>query len=152
MRLMDRDPRVNQNYNLTWYFPVDAGFNYLVRLHFCQFLREVTISNQVIFSIFINNHTAEAVADVILWAGGNSIPVYKDYVVWIPDDGSQSKQDLWLALHPYMEQNPEYANAFLNGLEIFKLNNSGGSLAESNQRDEMNVAKPGQHLNLCLEL
>ncbi|KAF2313687.1 hypothetical protein GH714_012740 [Hevea brasiliensis] len=77
-----------------------------------------------------------------MWAGGNSVPFYKDYVVWIPN-GSQSKQDLWVALHPYMEQKPEHANAFLNGLEIFKLNNSGGSLAGSNP--EPVSASPEQH-------
>jgi hypothetical protein len=77
--------------------------------------------NQQVFLIFINNQTAEYDADVIHMSGGNGIPVYKDYIVLVPQ-GSQSKQDLWLELHPNMELKPTYADAILNGLEIFKLN------------------------------
>ncbi|KAJ9173163.1 hypothetical protein P3X46_016327 [Hevea brasiliensis] len=128
MRFMGPDSHLNLNYNLTWYFSIDAGFNYLVRLHFCEFRPEVTRSDQVVFYIFINNQTAEAYADIILWSGGNRVPLYKDYVLWIPK-GSHSKQYLCLALHPNFDIKRTYADAFLNGLEIFKLNNSGGSLA-----------------------
>ncbi|KAF2299287.1 hypothetical protein GH714_031311 [Hevea brasiliensis] len=128
MRFMGPDSHRNLNYNLTWYFSIDAGFNYLVRLHFCEFRPEVTRSDQVVFYIFINNQTAEPYADIMLWSGGNSVPLYKDYVLWIPK-GSHSKQYLCLALHPNLDKKRTYADAFLNGLEIFKLNNSGGSLA-----------------------
>ncbi|KAF2299288.1 hypothetical protein GH714_031317 [Hevea brasiliensis] len=128
MRFMGPDSHRNLNYNLTWYFSIDAGFNYLVRLHFCEFRPEVTRSDQVVFYIFINNQTAEPYADIMLWSGGNSVPLYKDYVLWIPK-GSHSKQYLCLALHPNFDKKRTYADAFLNGLEIFKLNNSGGSLA-----------------------
>jgi hypothetical protein len=121
MRSMGREPRVNMNYNLTWIFPVDAGFHYLLRLHFCEFRMEFKSVNQQVFLIFINNQTAEYDADVIHMSGGNGIPVYKDYIVLVPQ-GSQSKQDLWLELHPNMELKPTYADAILNGLEIFKLN------------------------------
>ncbi|XP_037497120.1 receptor-like protein kinase FERONIA [Jatropha curcas] len=115
--------------NLTWIFPVDTGFNYLVRLHFCETRLEVTGALQLVFSIFINNQTAVAQADVIYWSGGRGVPVYKDHVIWIPAAGP-GKQDLWLALHPSDEF--ELADATLNGLEIFKLNKSKGSLAGPN--------------------
>jgi hypothetical protein len=130
-RTMGRDPHVNLNYNLTWLFQVDVGFLYLVRLHFCETQLEVKLENQRVFTIFINNQMAEYQADVILWACGSNIPVYKDYIVWVPNE-RPGKQDLRLELHPNMISKQKYADAILNGLEIFKLNNSDGSLAEPN--------------------
>ncbi|KAG6741846.1 hypothetical protein POTOM_055125 [Populus tomentosa] len=139
MRSMGPEPRLNMNYNLTWIFPVDAGFLYLLRLHFCETRMEIINENQQVFLIFINNQTAEYDADVIHMSGGNGIPVYKDYIVLVPP-GSQSKQDLWLELHPNMKLKPTYADAILNGLEIFKLNTTDGNLAGFNP--EPTVAPP----------
>ncbi|KDP24660.1 hypothetical protein JCGZ_26519 [Jatropha curcas] len=139
MRSMGPRRKVNIKYNLTWIFPVDTGFNYLVRLHFCETRLEVTGALQLVFSIFINNQTAVAQANVIYWSGGKGIPVYKDYVIWIPA-GGPDKQDLWLALHPSDEH--ELADAILNGLEIFKLNNSKGSLAGPNSEPIILVQTP----------
>ncbi|KAJ6860957.1 receptor-like protein kinase [Populus alba x Populus x berolinensis] len=131
MRSMGPEPLLNMNYNLTWIFPVDAGFLYLLRLHFCETRMEFKNENQQVFLIFINNQTAQDDADVIHMSGGNGIPVYKDYIVRVPQ-GSQSKQGLWLELHPNMELKPTYADAILNGLEIFKLNTTDGILAGFN--------------------
>ncbi|KDP24278.1 hypothetical protein JCGZ_25574 [Jatropha curcas] len=148
-RTMSANSVVNQNSNLTWHFLVDSGFNYLLRLHFCETEKEITHKGQRVFSIFINNMTAEAQADVIHWSGGNSIPVYKDYVIWVPGGGSQSNQDLWLALHPTAGHST-YANAILNGLEIFKLNNSDGNLAGSNPEPLM-VGPPSSQQQSSLQ-
>uniref|UniRef100_A0A6N2MZM7 Protein kinase domain-containing protein n=1 Tax=Salix viminalis TaxID=40686 RepID=A0A6N2MZM7_SALVM len=106
MRSMGPEPHVNMNSNLTWLFPVDAGFHYLLRLHFCETRQEVKNENAQVFLIFINNQTAQYDADVIHMSGGNGIPVYKDYIVLVPQ-GSQSKQYLWLALHPTWIRNLE---------------------------------------------
>uniref|UniRef100_A0A6N2N2W3 Protein kinase domain-containing protein n=1 Tax=Salix viminalis TaxID=40686 RepID=A0A6N2N2W3_SALVM len=148
MRSMGPEPNVNMNSNLTWLFPVDAGFLYLLRLHFCETRQEVKIENYQVFLIFINNQTAEYDADVIHMSGGNGIPVYKDYIVLVPQ-GSQSKQDLWLALHPNMESKPRYADAILNGLEIFKLNTTDGNLAGLNP--EPTVSPPPAEQNSSLQ-
>jgi hypothetical protein len=136
-RTMDLNATVNLNSNLTWIFTVDGGFNYLFRLHFCETLKEVVETNQRVFYIFINNQTAEAGADVIQWSGGNGIPVYREYVVLVPS-GNNAKQDLWLALHPDWDMSPRplYASAILNGVEIFKLNRSDGTLAGLNPEVE----------------
>ncbi|KAJ6362767.1 hypothetical protein OIU78_003040 [Salix suchowensis] len=132
-RSMGPDPRININYNLTWIFSVDSGFNYLVRLHFCE-VSNITKVNQRVFDIFLNNQTAEDGADVIAWAGGNGnngVPVYKDYVVLVP--GGPPQQDMWLGLHPNPKSKPQYYDSILNGVEIFKLSNSNGdSLAGPN--------------------
>ncbi|KAF5959988.1 hypothetical protein HYC85_001197 [Camellia sinensis] len=133
-RTMGRFPRLNLEYNLTWIFTVDSGFCYLARLHFCEFQLEVTRENERIFSVYMNNQTADQKVDVIHLSGGNGIPVFKDYVLSVPAavDGLRSKVDLWLAMHPNVDSKPMYADAILNGLEIFKLNQSDGSLAGPN--------------------
>ncbi|XP_059670466.1 receptor-like protein kinase FERONIA [Cornus florida] len=121
------------HYNLTWSFGVDSGFDYLVRLHFCDFTVDGTKINQRVFTIYLNSQTAEYKADVIFWSGGNSIPVYRDYVVRVPDVGGRRiKQDLWLEMHPNVEDKPELYDAILNGVELFKLNRSDGILAGPN--------------------
>ncbi|KAJ4707262.1 Receptor-like protein kinase [Melia azedarach] len=144
-RTMGKDPNLNKRYNLTWIFSVDPGFNYLVRLHFCETQLEVTRENQRVFSIFINNQTAEKDADVINWSGGSGIPVFKDYVVSVPiDDNHSSKQDFWLDLHPFLDLDPlpKFADAILNGLEMFKINNSDGNLAGPNPEPKLGSMPP----------
>ena len=131
-RSMGPVANINLNYNLTWIFPVDSGFYYLVRLHFCEIGGDITRINERVFDIFLNNQTAQEQADVIAWSQDAGIPVYKDYVVHMIQDESLGKQDLWLALHPYTASRSWFADAILNGLEIFKLNQSYGSLAGPN--------------------
>ncbi|TYJ09905.1 hypothetical protein E1A91_A11G171600v1 [Gossypium mustelinum] len=138
-RTMGPEPKINMNINLTWNFYVDGGFNYLLRLHFCETQSEVTKAGQRVFDIFINNQTAEHDADVINWSGGNNIPVYKDYVLLTPSDG-HSKQTLWLALHP--TKPARYQDTILNGLEIFRLNKSDGSLAVPNPESSSSPSPP----------
>ncbi|TYG60769.1 hypothetical protein ES288_D07G094100v1 [Gossypium darwinii] len=138
-RTMGRDPYINMNYNLTWNFDIDGGFNYLLRLHFCETLLEVTEAGQRVFDIFINNQTSEPLADVIYCSGGKGIPVYRDYVLLIPSEDS-SKQTLWLALHPNEEVGSMFVNAILNSLEIFRLNKLDGSLAVPNPESSSSLA------------
>ncbi|KAK7307033.1 hypothetical protein VNO77_39733 [Canavalia gladiata] len=115
---------VNLNYNLTWFFPVDSGFNYLVRLHFCEIDHDITRVNKVVFNVFLNNQTAEEQLDPIALGGGPGAAVHRDYVVMVPPS-NEGKQDLWLDLHPDKDDKPMYYNAFLNGVEIFKLSYAG---------------------------
>ncbi|KAL9994653.1 putative protein kinase RLK-Pelle-CrRLK1L-1 family [Helianthus debilis subsp. tardiflorus] len=128
-RSMGPTPAVNMGYNLSWYFDVDTGFSYLVRLHFCEVAPEISKVNQRVFEIFINNQTAETEADVIAWATKKDVPVFKDYVVFF--GGGAPRQDLWLALHPNAASKSQYYDAILNGVEIFKINASDGNLAGS---------------------
>nr|ABT18097.1 FERONIA receptor-like kinase [Cardamine flexuosa] len=129
-RSMGPTASININYNLTWVFSIDSGFSYLVRLHFCEVSPRITKINQRVFTIYLNNQTAEEEADVIAWAQGNGIPFHKDYVVNPPEGKGQ--QDLWLALHPNTRNKPEYYDSILSGVEIFKVNTSDGNLAGSN--------------------
>ncbi|XVF81716.1 hypothetical protein PTKIN_Ptkin15bG0177900 [Pterospermum kingtungense] len=138
-RTMGSDPKINFKYNLTWVFSIETGFNYFLRLHFCEIQLEVTKVGQREFDIFINNQTADQAIDVIGISGGNSKPVYRDYIVMIPDGSGQSEQDLWLALHPLYSTT--YSDAILNGLEIFKLNKSDGSLAVPNPEPNLSLTR-----------
>ncbi|MED6158895.1 hypothetical protein PIB30_037270 [Stylosanthes scabra] len=111
---------VNLNYNLTWFFHVDSGFSYLVRLHFCETESLITKNNQVVFTIYLNNQTAYAGFDPIAMSWGPGVGMYQDYVVIVPG-ASEAKQDLWLDLHPYKKSKPMYYTSYLNGVEVFKL-------------------------------
>ncbi|CAA0830598.1 Receptor-like protein kinase FERONIA [Striga hermonthica] len=133
LRSMGPNSSVNQNYNLTWNLNIDSGFSYLVRLHFCEVTDVITRVNQRVFTIFLNNQTAEQAADVIAWEGGdgnNGIAIHRDYIVLVPTGPPQ--QLLWLDLHPYTASRPQYYDAILNGLEVFKINDTTGSLAGLN--------------------
>ncbi|KAE8713127.1 putative Malectin/receptor-like protein kinase family protein [Hibiscus syriacus] len=59
-RTMGVDPYINMNYNLTWNLYIDPGFNYLLRLHFCETQLQVTEEGQRVFEIFMDNKTAES--------------------------------------------------------------------------------------------
>ncbi|GLU01769.1 hypothetical protein SLE2022_190550 [Rubroshorea leprosula] len=130
LRMVSSDSWFNVKSNMTWIFIVDAEFSFLVRLHFCEVLSSITRPNQIVFNIFINNQPAEKQVDVLAMAGDSGIPIHKDYIV-LAGQGAKAKEPR-LDLHPDQSSKPEYFNAFLNGLEIFKLNRSYGSLAGPN--------------------
>ncbi|PRQ42671.1 putative protein kinase RLK-Pelle-CrRLK1L-1 family [Rosa chinensis] len=129
-RSMGPNNSINLNYNLTWIFSIDSGFSYLVRLHFCEVAAVITKLNQRVFDIYLNNQTAESAFDVAGITEGNGIPLYRDYVVIVPNGSPQ--EDLWLALHPEPTDKPQYYDAILNGVEIFKINDSTGNLGGPN--------------------
>ncbi|KAL7221449.1 hypothetical protein ACSBR1_023414 [Camellia fascicularis] len=131
---MDPNRQANKMCNLTWKLPVDVGFRYLVRLHFCELDYGIKESGQREFGIYINNKTAEARADLIKWSGGNGVAVYRDYVVMVDGNRVEGKRDLLIALQPrYYESRSRYnIGAVLNGLEVFKLSNPDNSLAGQN--------------------
>lgn len=129
-RFMTPDSMVNLNFNLTWLFPIDTGFAYLIRMHFCQIFFNIDKINQIVFNVYLNNQTAFPGFDVVALTSSNGIPNIQDFVVILPTS-EDPQQDLWVGLHPDISDKPQYYNAFLNGLEIFKINNTDGTLAPS---------------------
>ncbi|KAJ1413875.1 Serine-threonine/tyrosine-protein kinase, catalytic domain [Sesbania bispinosa] len=119
-RSMGNDKDINMGFNLTWIFQIDPNSMYLTRLHFCDYYSSKV--NEIVFNIYVNNQTAEAQADVIGWTGGKGVPTYKDYVVYVQD--VEGDEQLWLALHPAPDTMPEFYDAILNGVEIFKINDT----------------------------
>ncbi|PNY16726.1 receptor-like protein kinase ANXUR2-like protein [Trifolium pratense] len=119
-RSMGTNKDVNMGFNLTWVFQVDPNSMYLTRLHFCDY--HYLQSNEIVFSIFVNNQTAQDQADVIGWTGRQGATTYKDYVVYVHEEAGDDQ--LWLALHPNPTTKPRFYDAMLNGVEIFKLNDT----------------------------
>ncbi|XVF60706.1 hypothetical protein PTKIN_Ptkin08bG0070100 [Pterospermum kingtungense] len=139
LRSMGSNRTENLAYNLTWRLPVDSGFRYHVRLHFCEFDPSVEAVSDRRFRIYIDNQTAEEAFDVIEVAGGKGIPIYNDYVVMIGNIGDKTEHTLFIASHPNNLYSA-YADSLLNGLEVFKLNNSDGNLAGLNPLPTMPTA------------
>ncbi|XP_015063784.1 receptor-like protein kinase FERONIA [Solanum pennellii] len=120
----------NNSQSLDWIFPLDSGFYYLFRLHFCQNQHQVNETKHRVFDIYIGNQTAEKQVDVVGLSGGRGIPTYRDYVVYVRDLNVRlSKEKVWLELRPNMKTRAVYDIAMLNGLEIFKLSDPNGNLA-----------------------
>ncbi|RXH69186.1 hypothetical protein DVH24_036970 [Malus domestica] len=122
-RSMGMNKTINKSYNLTWEFPVDSMFAYLVRLHFCEFEGDITMPGRRVFNIYIANQSAEKMADIIEWSGGNGRPVYRDYVVFMSGNSAIPKKvNLFLALEASKKDwLTNYNDAILSGLEMFKL-------------------------------
>ncbi|KAI9112901.1 hypothetical protein K1719_016015 [Acacia pycnantha] len=129
-RDMGMNKTLNMISNLTWVFPVDSGFTYMLRLHFCELNPDINISYNRMFDIYIADQLAENQANILLWAKGKAVPVYRDYAVIVSGDGKPAS--LSLKMHPSLPWNVEYSDAFLNGLEIFKINDSQSNLAGPN--------------------
>ncbi|RYR77852.1 hypothetical protein Ahy_A01g002510 [Arachis hypogaea] len=154
-RSMGPTPKITIRYNLTWIFSIDSGFSYLVRLHFCEGTSIINKINQRVFDIFLNNQTAEPAADVIAMAQEeygtsytNGVAIHKDFAVFVPH--GEPRQDLWLSLHPDKTMKPNYYDAILNGVEIFKISDAKGNLAGTNPipppvQDDIDPAKARSH-------
>ncbi|XP_040993909.1 receptor-like protein kinase FERONIA [Juglans microcarpa x Juglans regia] len=133
-RTLGNNSDINLSYNLTWEFPVDSGFYYFIRLHFCEIQPEIFQASDRKFHIFIANQTAEEGADVILWSGGNGVPVYKDYAVSMFTKERDKKVNLYIAIGAEPQRwKTSYQDAIMNGIEIFKVSDtSNGNLAGRN--------------------
>ncbi|XP_038879285.1 receptor-like protein kinase FERONIA [Benincasa hispida] len=131
-RTMGPNATLNKSYNLTWKYPVDPGFYYMIRLHFCEFEADITASGDRVFLIYIGDYMAENNFDVFPRAGGKDSPIYRDYGVHV-SRSDQKKVNLSVMLQPKPNDNlTRFSNVILNGVEIFKLNDSNGNLAGQN--------------------
>ena len=140
-RSMGRNRLKNKMKNLTWIFPVDLGFLYLVRLHFCETDPDIVDMSDRLFIIYIDRQIVEYAADVIAMSGGNGIPVYKDYVLAIGSVGSQGKYNLSIDLGT-RSLYTRYTDAILNGMEILKLSKGTDSLAGLNPELPISILPP----------
>ncbi|WJX75356.1 hypothetical protein P8452_58897 [Trifolium repens] len=124
---------VTEDYNVTWNFEVDSTFNYMVRLHFCEFEESVKDVGYRVFKIFIDDISAEQYADVFSWSGGLLVPVHKDYAVKLfSNEGSSQIERVNISIK--LQRMPDnsltkYRDVLLNGIEIFKISDNNNNLA-----------------------
>ncbi|KAL9323547.1 hypothetical protein ACSQ67_008404 [Phaseolus vulgaris] len=129
------EPITKRPLKLTWDFPVDSGFYYLVRLHFCELDQNITNIGDRVFCVYIGSDLAEDHADVLRWSNQlKGLAVQRNFVVLIPKNDTQEKVNLSLQLHPYLNS----SNPCLNGLEIFKISDSN-NLAGPNAQNGIAV-------------
>nr|GMC59481.1 receptor-like protein kinase FERONIA [Ipomoea batatas]GMC62222.1 receptor-like protein kinase FERONIA [Ipomoea batatas] len=139
-----RSVHPGKQHNLTWIIPVDLGFRYLVRFHFCELELGISAKGERQFSILINNKIAEYNADVIKWSGARRVAVYKDYIAMMEGDRKKGAGNLVISLQPNSEFSTKRTEGILNGLEIFKLSNPDNYLVGMNpapQRKQSSVSE-----------
>ncbi|CAL9776276.1 unnamed protein product [Musa acuminata subsp. burmannicoides] len=105
------------NFNVTWSFPVVAGYTYLVRTHFCDFID----NNSIIFVLYVGNLKTEIHSS--FHTDSPSEAFYIDFDAEGPSSGMIN-----ISIGRSLDSSPSDANAILNGLEIFKVNDTFGSL------------------------
>ncbi|XVE75268.1 hypothetical protein DITRI_Ditri12bG0081600 [Diplodiscus trichospermus] len=117
-RLNSDDPRLNAN--LTWSFDVYPGFDYLVRLHFCDIVSQST-QQGIFVEIFINTHSAghldlgSQTSDVL------GAPYYMDVC-------TRATASHKLNVSVGSSNIIDFPSVILNGLEIMKISDAMGSL------------------------
>lgn len=110
---------MERRFNMSWKLEVDADFDYLIRLHFCELLYNK--SSQRNFRIYINNKTAADNFDIFVLAGGMNKAYHQDYFDTMP----LQSDSLWVQLGPDITAGAAGTDALLSGLEVFKLSRDG---------------------------
>ncbi|XP_059288687.1 probable receptor-like protein kinase At1g30570 [Lycium ferocissimum] len=118
-RIMSNTHVMEKLLNMSWKLDVDPDFDYVIRLHFCEF--DYNKPNQRIFKIYINNKTAADNYDIFSRAGGMNKAYHEDYFDPMPSKSSS----LWVQLGPDTTTGSAGTDAILNGLEVFKLSRNG---------------------------
>ncbi|XP_047310009.1 receptor-like protein kinase FERONIA [Impatiens glandulifera] len=134
---VDPNKNAEEFINFTWKVPVDQGFRYIIRFHFCELDYEIKERGQRLFSIYVDNHMVEPHGDIIKWTGEIGVATYKDYIYVVEGDRMDGKRNILVSLCPIgsnhdVESNLEAPDAILKGLEIFKLSNPDNNLASTN--------------------
>ncbi|CAK7331662.1 unnamed protein product [Dovyalis caffra] len=115
----ENDP--NSNFNVTWEFNVNPGFQYLLRFHFCDIVSRNP--NDLYFNVYIDSWLVAENLDPSSVADALAVAFYRDFVT-----AARVSNKLRVSIGPTNTIDNVYPNAILNGLEIMKMNNSLGSL------------------------
>ncbi|XVF05592.1 hypothetical protein REPUB_Repub05bG0186000 [Reevesia pubescens] len=111
----------NSNFNVSWEFDVDPGFQYLLRFHFCDIVSDAL--NQLYFNVFIDSTMVVRDLDLSTFLVNVLAAAY--YMDYVTESAANNK--LRVSIGP-SNIHGTYPDAILNGLEIMKINNSDGSL------------------------
>eukprot|EP00250_Pteridium_aquilinum_P011036 c19796_g1_i1 orf=2-1984(-) len=107
--------------NISWNFPVDADYTYVIRLHFCEL--QFGTGGKRVFNIYLQNQIAYSSLDLA--------QLFKQYVAAFFDFSVTVQRDsnvLIQAGPPPNSGSNLFTNAIMNGIEVWKLNNSQNSL------------------------
>ncbi|XP_070018607.1 receptor-like protein kinase HERK 1 [Nicotiana sylvestris] len=122
MNVADTGNDPNANFNVTWTFDVEPGFQYFIRLHFCDIVS--TAANQLLFNIYVNSwNVANDFDPGQKVQGFLATASFNDYVT---PPARSNRLNISVGPSP----RSLFPDAFLNGLELLKLNNSQGSLTQ----------------------
>ncbi|XP_057549232.1 receptor-like protein kinase HERK 1 [Amaranthus tricolor] len=112
---------VSVNFNVTWNFYIQPGFQYLIRFHYCDIVS--TSLNELYFNAFVDSWRVSQNLDLsTVTIGSLGTPVFYDFVTpAISDD------KLRISIGPNT-QNGNLPDAILNGLEIMKMSSSKNTL------------------------
>ncbi|KAB5520278.1 hypothetical protein DKX38_024597 [Salix brachista] len=119
---MNSDSNPNSNFNVTWEFNVQPGFQYIVRFHFCDIVS--TNLNELYFDVYVDSWLVAENVDPSSIANALAVAFYMDFVT-----AATVSNKLRVSIGPTNTISGAYPNAILNGLEIMKMNNSLGSLS-----------------------
>ncbi|XP_004230878.1 probable receptor-like protein kinase At4g39110 [Solanum lycopersicum] len=109
------------NFNISWTMDIDTAYTYLIRLHFCDIISKSL--NELYFNVYINDKMAISGLDLSSLTQRLATAFYKDFVI----DASSATNPLSVKVSPVNDVQG-FKNAILNGLEVFRMNNSMGSL------------------------
>ncbi|XP_010541754.1 PREDICTED: probable receptor-like protein kinase At5g24010 [Tarenaya hassleriana] len=126
----DNNSELQARFNVSWGFPVGIkGVPHLVRLHFCDIVSPSL--NQLYFNVFINDYLAYKDVDLsTLTFHVLASPVYIDFVAESDRSGMMK-----ISVGPSDLSNPARSNAILNGVEIMRVLNPGGSRAATRKKN-----------------
>ncbi|MCD9639126.1 hypothetical protein HAX54_023480 [Datura stramonium] len=136
--LSDSDP--NTLANVTWSFDVDPGFDYFIRLHFCDIVSGHSDPNRVggehdiLFNVFINSLLVSRNLDLKNKTSNVlGSPYYMDVVTKL-----ENIHSIGITVGP-TDVGVVYPEGLLNGLEIMKISNVKGSLDASDAEIQSSV-------------
>ncbi|KAH7373062.1 hypothetical protein KP509_17G035200 [Ceratopteris richardii] len=118
---MQDSPGTNNLFNISWVFSIDPDFVYVVRLHLCEIV--FSSAGSRVFNIYLQNRTAISALDLLYGSVASSARYY-DFIV----DSHGDISSIWIQIGPTPNSLITNKNAILNGIEIWKLNNSAGGL------------------------
>lgn len=128
--------------NISWTFPVDAGYTYVVRLHFCELV--YTTGGKRFFNVFVQNETAYSSLD-LGQAYGQYGAAFFDFSFAIQRDNIISIQ----AGPPSNSGLVSFNDAIMSGIEIWKLNNPQQSLGGASAAGEASVSSTDSNVRLA---
>nr|GMD84403.1 probable receptor-like protein kinase At4g39110 [Ipomoea batatas]GMD90497.1 probable receptor-like protein kinase At4g39110 [Ipomoea batatas] len=108
-------------FNITWQMDIDNEYTHLLRLHFCDIVSKGL--NELYFNVYINDKVAISALDLSTITNKLATAYFKDLVI----NSSMVSSPLKVKVGP-MNDAQGIRNAILNGVEVFRLNNSVGSL------------------------